>query len=61
MISDHGPGLPDDAPIDQARLPTRIRRALALAGLNTVGDICSAFESPKHWAELGHSSAKRTR
>jgi Bacterial RNA polymerase, alpha chain C terminal domain len=39
MISDHGPGLPDDAPIDQVRLPTRIRRALALAGLNTVGDI----------------------
>jgi hypothetical protein len=34
------PGLPDDGErIDHVRLPIRIRRALAIAGLNTVGDV----------------------
>jgi DNA-directed RNA polymerase alpha subunit len=39
MISDPGAGLPDNVPIDQVRLPIRIRRALAIARLNTVGDV----------------------
>jgi DNA-directed RNA polymerase alpha subunit len=36
---DPGPNLPDDVSIDQVRLPPFIKRALAAAGLKTVGDI----------------------
>lgn len=33
------PELPDDVPIDQIELSTRIRNALVAAGLKTVGEV----------------------
>src|ERR1700720_3041009 len=33
------PELPDDTPVDQLQLPTRIRNALTAAGLATVGEV----------------------
>jgi hypothetical protein len=38
-LVDPTPELPDDTPIDRVRLPTRIRNALAAAGLKTVGEV----------------------
>jgi DNA-directed RNA polymerase alpha subunit len=31
--------LPDDTPIDRVQFPTRIHKALAAAGLKTIGEI----------------------
>lgn len=42
---DPGPNLPDDVSIDQVRLPHRIERALAAAGLKTVGDVRKASDA----------------
>jgi DNA-directed RNA polymerase alpha subunit len=42
---DPGPNLPDDVSIDQVRLPYRIERALAAAGLKTVGDVRKASDA----------------
>jgi DNA-directed RNA polymerase alpha subunit len=36
---DPAPELPDDTPIDRVQFPTRIHRALAAAGLKTIGEI----------------------
>jgi DNA-directed RNA polymerase alpha subunit len=36
---DPGPNLPDGVPIDQVRLRPFIKRALAAAGLKTLGDV----------------------
>jgi DNA-directed RNA polymerase alpha subunit len=38
-ILDPTPELPDDTPIENVQLPTRIRNVLADAGLNTVGEV----------------------
>ena len=37
-ILDPTPELPDDTPLDNVELPTRIRNVLAAAGLRTVGE-----------------------
>jgi DNA-directed RNA polymerase alpha subunit len=42
---DPGPNSPDDVSIDQVRLPYRIERALAAAGLKTVGDVRKASDA----------------
>jgi hypothetical protein len=42
---DHGPNLPDGVPIDQVRLRPFIKRALAAAGLRTVGDVRKASDA----------------
>ena len=42
---DPDPNLPDDVSIDQVRLPHRIKRALAAAGLKTVGDVRKASDA----------------
>ena len=42
---DPGPNLPDDVSIDQVRLPHRIKRALAAAGLKTAGDVRKASDA----------------
>jgi DNA-directed RNA polymerase alpha subunit len=36
---DPTPQLPDDTPIDDVKLPTRIRNVLEAAGLKTVGEV----------------------
>jgi DNA-directed RNA polymerase alpha subunit len=36
--------LPDDTPIDRVRLPTRIHKVLAAAGLKTVGEVREASD-----------------
>jgi hypothetical protein len=36
---DPTPELPDDTPIENVRFPTRLRNALATAGLKTVGEV----------------------
>ena len=36
---DPTPELPDDTPIGEVELPTRIRNVLAAAGLKTVGEV----------------------
>jgi DNA-directed RNA polymerase alpha subunit len=36
---DPRPELPDDTPIENIRLPSRIRNVLAAAGLKTVGEV----------------------
>ena len=41
---DPTPELPDDTPTESVRLPTRIRNALNLEGLNTVGEIREASD-----------------
>ena len=38
-LIDPTPELPDDTPIENVQMPTRIRNALAAAGLKTVGDV----------------------
>jgi DNA-directed RNA polymerase alpha subunit len=38
------PDLPDDAPIEQIRLPPMIKRALVAAGLKSVGDVRKASD-----------------
>jgi DNA-directed RNA polymerase alpha subunit len=38
------PELPDDTPTESVRFPTRIRNALNLQGLNTVGEIRDASD-----------------
>jgi len=38
-MRDPTPELPDDMPISQVELPTRIRKVLAAAGLKTVGEV----------------------
>jgi DNA-directed RNA polymerase alpha subunit len=38
-ILDPTPELPDDTPIENVQLPTRIRNVMAAAGLNTVGEV----------------------
>jgi DNA-directed RNA polymerase alpha subunit len=38
-ILDPTPELPDDTPIENVQLPTRIRNVLAAAGLKTVGEV----------------------
>ena len=39
------PELPDNTPLEQARLPTRIRNALKAAGLSTVGEVREATDA----------------
>jgi hypothetical protein len=38
-LIDPTPELPGDTPIENVQLPTRIRNALAAAGLKTVGEV----------------------
>ena len=42
---DPTPELPDDTPIGDVVLPTRIRNALAVAGLKTVGEVREASDT----------------
>jgi DNA-directed RNA polymerase alpha subunit len=39
QLLDPTPELPDDTPISEVELPTRIRNVLAAAGLKTVGEV----------------------
>lgn len=41
---DSAPELTDDTPIEQVRLPTRIRNALRLAGIKSVGEVREASD-----------------
>jgi DNA-directed RNA polymerase alpha subunit len=53
------PDLPDDASIDQVRLPPRIKRALLAAGLKSVGDVRKASDAMLLSIQnLGKSSVK---
>jgi DNA-directed RNA polymerase alpha subunit len=44
-VLDPTPELPDDTPIGDVVLPTRIRNALAVAGLKTVGEVREASDT----------------
>jgi hypothetical protein len=56
------PELPDETPIEDVQLPTRLRKALATAGLKTVGETRESqrntAELPGSWAGLGHTHSK---
>ena len=46
--------IPDDAPIEQIRLPLNIRRTLAGTGLKTVGDVRKSTNELLHGLGLDH-------
>ena len=56
------PELPDDTPISDVELPTRIRNALAVAGLKTVGEIREAPDATLvSFQDLGKGSVVHLR
>jgi DNA-directed RNA polymerase alpha subunit len=59
---DPDPNLPDDVSIGQVRLPPSIKRALAAAGLKTVGDVRKTSDAMLLSIQnLGQKSVKRLR
>lgn len=59
---DPTPGLPDDTPISEVELPTRIRNALVAAGIETVGEVReTADETLLSFQDLGKSSVAHIR
>ena len=42
---DPTPELPDDTPISDVKLPTRIRNALTAAGMKTIGEVREASDA----------------
>jgi DNA-directed RNA polymerase alpha subunit len=59
---DPDPNLPDDVSIGQVRLPLGIKRALAAAGLKTVGDVRKTSDAMLLSIQnLGQKSVKRLR
>ena len=56
------PELPDDTPISDVELPTRIRNVLTAAGLKTVGEIReTADETLLSFQDLGPGSVAHLR
>jgi DNA-directed RNA polymerase alpha subunit len=54
--------LPDDTPISDVELPSRIRKALVAAGLETVGEVReTADETLLSFQDLGKSSVAHIR
>jgi DNA-directed RNA polymerase alpha subunit len=61
-LVDPTPELPDDTPIEDVRFPTRIRNALAAAGLKTVGEVReTADETLLSFQDLGQGSVDHLR
>jgi DNA-directed RNA polymerase alpha subunit len=61
-ILDPTPELPDDTPIENVQLPTRIRNVLAAAGLKTVGEVReTADETLLSFQDLGPGSVAHLR
>jgi hypothetical protein len=61
-LIDPTPELPDDTPIENVQLPTRIRNALAAAGLKTVGEVReTADETFLSFQDLGSGSVTHLR
>jgi DNA-directed RNA polymerase alpha subunit len=59
---DPDPNLPDDISIGEVRLPPTIKRALAAAGLKTVGDVRKTSDAMLlSIQKLGRSSVTRLR
>ena len=59
---DPDPNLPDDISIGEVRLPPSIKRALAAAGLETVGDVRKTSDAMLLSIQnLGQSSVTRLR
>jgi DNA-directed RNA polymerase alpha subunit len=56
------PELPDDTPLDNVELPTRIRNVLAAAGLRTVGEVREiSDETLLSFQDLGKTSVAHLR
>lgn len=56
---DLGPELPDDTLIEMVRIPTRIRNAVKLAGLKTIGELRETTdETLASLPDLGRGSVK---
>ena len=56
---DLGPELPDDTLIEMVRIPTRIRNAVRLAGLKTIGELReTSDETLASFPDLGRGSVK---
>jgi DNA-directed RNA polymerase alpha subunit len=61
-LVDPTPELPDDTLIEDVRFPTRIRNALAAAGLKTVGEVReTADETLLSFQDLGQGSVDHLR
>jgi DNA-directed RNA polymerase alpha subunit len=61
-LIDPTPELPDDTAIENVQLPTRIRNALAVAGLKTVGEVREASgEMLLSLPDLGQGSVTHLR
>jgi len=59
---DPTPELPDDTPISDVELPTRIRNVLTAAGLKTVGEIReTADETLLSFQDIGKGSVAHLR
>jgi DNA-directed RNA polymerase alpha subunit len=59
---DPTPELPDDTPIENIRFATRVRNALAVEGLKTVGEVReTANETLLSFQDLGPASIKQLR
>ena len=59
---DPTPELPDDTPIENIRFATRLRNALAVEGLKTVGEVReTADETLLSFQDLGPGSIKHLR
>ena len=56
------PELPDDTPLEHVRLSTRIRNALEVGGLKTVGEVRTASDAELlSFQDLGEGSVRHLR